>query len=171
MKKPDSLRAALTQAFPDEFANDAARLSLWIEEGHVRCHAGPDNLNYSVEYKLCVSISGWRMSSLLIWVVLIDWLRVQQPDLLTWAQSKRAIPFEADLISNVEVDVGFDLTLTEAVRVTRRDDGGFDMIVVEEPDALFPDAEPLLCSAPLLKQIWAPGLHPEQIAPEPPSDG
>jgi hypothetical protein len=131
----------------------------------VRCHAGADNLNFSIEYKLCVSIAGWRLSSLLIWVVVIDWLRVHQPELLTPAQSRKAIPFEADLISNVEVDVGFDLMLTEAVRVTRREDGGFTMRVIDEPDPLFPDAEPLLCSAPLLKQIWAPGHYPEQITP------
>ena len=164
MKKPDSLRARLTEAFPDEFANDAARLSLWIEEGHVRCHAGPDNLNYSIEYRLCVSIAGWRLSSLLIWIVLIDWLRVAQPELLTPAQSKKAIPFEADLISNAEADIGFDLLLTEAVRVTRREDGGFDMRVADEPDPLFPDAAPLLLPAPLLKQIWA---HGAQLVPDP----
>jgi hypothetical protein len=167
MLKPDSLRARLTEAFPDTFVNDGARLSLWIEEGHVRCHAAPDNLNFVVEYKLCVSITGWSLSSLLIWITVIDWLRVQQPDLLTPANSAKAFPFEADLISAAETDIGFDLLLTEPVRVTRRADGGFDMRVVPECDPLFPDAGPLLEGA-LLKQIWGPGGHnPEQIVPDP----
>ena len=36
MIKPNSLRERLTAAFPDEFGKDANRLSMWIEEGHVR---------------------------------------------------------------------------------------------------------------------------------------
>lgn len=168
MLKPDSLRARLTEAFPDEFGKDSARLSLWIEEGNVRCHAGPGDLDFAIEYKLCVSITGWTMSSLLIWIVVIDWLRVHQPDLLSPATSKTALPFEADIISNTEVDIGFDLRLSEPVRVTRREDGGFDMQVAAEPETLFEDAAPLLPSGPLLKQVWGPGGGlPEQLAPDP----
>lgn len=168
MKKPDLLRARLTEAFPDEFGKDSNRLSLWIEEGHIRCHAAPGNLNYSVCYKLCVSITGWALPSVMIWSVLVDWLRVQQPDLLTPAKSATAIPFEADLISETVVDIGFDLQLVEPVRVTKREDGGFDMIIVSEPDPLFPDAAPLLPSGPLLKSIWIDdqpiGVH--QLVPD-----
>ena len=165
MIKPNSLRARLTEAFPDEFAKDSTRLALWIEEGHVQCNAAPDNLNFAVSYKLSVSIEGWRLSSALIWIVLIDWLRVQQPDLLTVSQSGTAIPFEVDLINNEEADIGFDLRLTEPVRVARREDGGFDMVVVPEPDPLFPEMGPLLEPGPLLKSIWAPGDDPMQLAP------
>ncbi|MEJ6008680.1 phage tail protein [Novosphingobium aquae] len=168
MLKPDSLRARLTEAFPDAFARDATNLSMWVDQGHVRCHAGPDNLNFTVEYKLCVSITGWTLPSIMIWVTLIDWLRAQQPDLLSPANSAAAIPFEVDLVSADEVDLGFDLALTEPVRVTRREDGGFDMRVAAEPDPLFPDAAPLLPSGPLLKSIWAPGLNPVQIVPDEP---
>jgi len=163
MLKPDSLRARLTEAFPDDFARDSTRLSMWIEEGRVRCHASEGNLNFAVDYKLMVSISGWRLPSVMIWIVLIDWLRVQQPALLTPARSETAIPFEVDLISKNEVDIGFDLALTEPVRVTRRQDGGFDMQIVAEPDPLFPDGAPILPAGPLLKQIWA---HGRQLVPE-----
>lgn len=166
MKKPDSLRARLTAVFPDEFAKDAQRLQLWIEEGNVRCHAG-ETLSFTVEYKLCVSITGWRLPSALIWITLIDWLRVQQPDLLTPGKSRDAIPFEADLISNEEVDIGFDLKLTEAVSVQRRDDGGFDMTVVAEPDPLFVEAAPMFDPVALLRTIWAPGEDTEQLVPTP----
>jgi hypothetical protein len=166
MIKPDSLRARLTDAFPDEFRRETTRLALWVEDGHVRCNAGADNLNFSLEYKLSVSIEGWRLPSLMIWIVLIDWLRIQQPDLLSPANSRTAIPFEADVISNEEVDIGFDLALVESVVVLRRPDGGFDMRVVAEPERLFEDEGPLLPSGPVLKSIWGPGLTPEQLAPD-----
>lgn len=161
MKKPDSLRARFATAFPDEFARDPQRLSMWIEKGQVRCHAGENNLNFAVEYTLSVSISGWRLPSALIWITLIDWLRIQQPDLLTINKSASAIPFEADIVSNEEVDIGFDLALSEPVRVTRREDGGFDMTIVAEPDPLFPDAVPLVEGA-VLQSVWVDGV---QVAP------
>lgn len=161
MKKPDSLRAKLTAAFPDEFARDPNRLAMWIEKGNVRCHASADNLNFSVEYTLSVSIAGWRLPSALIWVTLIDWLRIQQPDLLTPGKSATAIPFEADIISNEEVDIGFDIALSEPVRVVRREDGGFDMTIVSEPDPLFPDMLPLVDGA-VLQTVWVDGA---QVAP------
>lgn len=168
MLKPDSLRARLTAAFPDHFGKDAQRLQLWIEEGHVRCHAGEASLNFTVEYKLSVSITGWTLPSLMIWAVLIDWLRVQQPDLLTPAKSRTAIPFEADLTSNSDVDIGFDLMLTEPVLMVTREDGGFDMRVQAEPDPLFEDAAPLLPDGSVLKTIWAPGsADPQQLVPDP----
>lgn len=166
MLKPSSLRERLATAFPDDFGHDSQRLAMWVEEGHVRCHAAPDNLNYSIEYKLSVSITGWKGQSAMLWIYVIDWLRVQQPDLLTPARSAEAIPFEVDIIDKTTVDIGFDLRLTEPVTVTRREDGGFDMRVVPEPDPLFPDAGPLLPDGPALKSIWVEGrqLVPEDFA-------
>lgn len=167
MNKPDDLRAKFVSVFP-ELARDPNRLRLWIEQGHVRCHAADptqgENLNYSIEYKLTVVFEAWAKSSLLIWIVLIDWLRINQPDLLTPAQSRTAIPFEADLISDVEADVSFDLMLTERVKVTRRDDGGFDMQAVAEPDPLFPDTVPLIAGGAGLTRISVDGV---QLVPDP----
>lgn len=164
MKKPDSLRAALTATFPDLESNPE-RLRMWIESGHVKCWSGgADKLNFTQGYTLTVVIEGWHLPAILIWVVVLDWLRIQQPDLLTPARAETAIPFEADIISATEVDISFDLALTEPVRVTRREDGGFDMTVVAELDPLFPDAEPLLPSRPLLETVWVDG---QQLVPDP----
>ena len=90
------------------------------------------------------------------------------PDLLTPAKSRTAIPFEADLTSNSDVDIGFDLMLTEPVLMTRREDGGFDMRVQAEPEPLFEDAAALLPDGSVLKTIWAPGsADPQQLVPDP----
>lgn len=167
MKKPDSLRAKLTEGLPD-LARDPNRLRIWIEEGHVRCHAqDPElggNLSFTLEYKLTVVIEGWAQSQLLIWILLIDWLRVQQPDLLTPANSRTAIPFEADLLSEKEADISFDLKLTEPVKVTRRPDGGFDMQVIAESDPLMPDAVSMIPGGAPLTSLWLDGV---QLLPDP----
>jgi len=152
MRKPDSLRAAITAVFP-ELAKDPHRLRLWIEEGHVRCHAGEDNLNFTLEYTLTVVIEEWTRPTLMIWPVLADWLRIQQPDLLTVANSKAAIPFEADLISNQKADISFELALTEPVIVTRREDGGFDMRVVPEVPLFDINGPPLISISDTERQL------------------
>jgi len=165
VRKPGSLRAVFETAFPD-LAQDPARLRMWIEQGHVKCWAGgADRLNFTQAYTLTVVLEGWRLPSILIWALLIDWLRIQQPDLLTPGKAETAIPFEADIITAEEADISFDLDLTEPVRVTRRDDGGFDMIVVAEPDPLFPDLAPLLPARPLLETVWVDGV---QLVPDAP---
>ncbi len=161
MKKPDSLRKAFTDAFPD-LKENPDRFRLWIEEGNVRSHAADptqtDNLDFSLEYKLVVVFDGWRRSSLLIWIYLLRWLRQHQPDLLTPGQSEDALPFESDILSSEEADISFDLKLREPVKVTRREDGGLDMQVVEEPVALLPDTLPMVEDGEPLKSIWVDGV-------------
>jgi hypothetical protein len=167
MKKPDSLRAALTATFP-ELTRDPNRLHLWIEEGQVRCHAADptpgENLSFTLEYTLKVWIEKWRSPSILIWIVLLDWLRIQQPDLLTPSRSASAIPFETDLDSEKEADIGFDLLLRENITAVRRDDGGFDMQVLAEPDPLMPDTVPIAAGGLPLASIWLDG---SQLVPGP----
>lgn len=163
MKKPESLRAKFLAAFPGEFGADNQRLRLWIEKGSVQCWAGADNLNYTVKYTLTVVVEGWRWPAITLWVVLLDWLRVQMPELLTPALAEDGVQFEADILSAEESDISFDLPLRESIRVHRREDGGFDMQYIEEADPLFPDAAPIVPEAPLLKSIWVEG---RQLLPE-----
>lgn len=165
MKKPESLRAKLIAAFPD-LASDPARLRMWIERGSLQCNMAPDNLNYGVRYTLTVVVEGWDLPAIMIWVLLIDWLRIHQPELLTPShnnEGERGIPFETDIISATESDISFDLPLREMIRVERRPDGGFDMEYLAEPNVLFPDAAPILPEGPLLKSIWVEG---RQLLPD-----
>lgn len=166
MKKPESLRAKLVAAFP-ELAADPNRLRMWIEQGSLQCNAAPDNLNYGVRYTLTVVIEGWSLPAIMIWVLLIDWLRIQQPELLTPAhnEGERGVPFEADILTATESDISFDLPLREMIRVARRPDGGFDMEYVAEKNVLFPDAQPILPNGPLLQSVWVEGrkLLPEEL--------
>lgn len=171
MKKPDSLRAKLVGVFP-ELDRDPHRLRMWIEKGAVKCSASDptqgENLSYRLDYTLTVVIEEWTRPSLLIWIVLLDWLRIHEPALLT-AANARGLEFEADLIANEKADISFDLPLSEAVIATRREDGGFDMRVLEEPDPLMPDTVPIVAGGERLKAIWLDGtqLVPDPLAAEP----
>lgn len=167
MKKPDSLRAALSAIFP-EFARDPNRLHLWIEDGMIRCHAGDravgENLSFTLEYSLNLWIENWAQETILIWIVVLDWLQLNQPDLLTASKSPGSLPFEADLLSEKATDIGLELKLTESVIATRRPDGGFDMSFALDPDPILPDTMPIVPGGDWLKTIWAEGI---QLVPEP----
>lgn len=161
MKKPESLRAKLTAAFP-ELAADPNRLRMWTEKGALHHHMAPGNYNFVVTYTLTVVVEEWSHPAITLWVLLLDWLRIQQPDLVT-PSNANGVFFEADILTTEDGDLSFDLPLREAIRVMRREDGGFNMEYVAEPDPLFPDTVPLFPETPLLKSIWVEG---RQLLPE-----
>lgn len=164
MKKPESLRAKLTAAFP-ELADDPNRLRMWIEKGSLRHHMAPGSHNFAVHYTLTVVVEEWSYPAVMLWVLVLDWLRIQQPDLVVPA-NEDGVAFEADILTTESSHISFDLPLREAIGVTRREDGGFDMEYVPELNPLFPDAEPLFPDGPLLESIWVEGrqLLPEDLA-------
>lgn len=163
MQKIDSLREKFVTAYP-EFARDPDRLRMWIEEGHLRSHTQAGNLNFSLEYTLVVVIEGWTRSHLLIWIQLIDWLRIHQPDLLAVGNSKTSLPFEFEPLSNKSSNISFELALNEAVRAALRDDGGYDMQYASEQSPLFSSAAPITQGAGDLTSIWMDG---QQLVPDP----
>lgn len=165
MRKPDSLRAAIAAAIPD-FAANPDRLIMWIDRGSVIGRGTPsDNFGYS--YRLNILVTGFSGHQAVIAIAILDWLRINQPDLL--APGKDAFTFEADYLDNRTIDLALELQLTEAVRVTRRDDGGFDMVIADEPDPLFDDDRPLGAATPPppLRQIWFEGERLQPDAPLP----
>lgn len=93
-----------------------------------------------------------------------SWLDVNQPDLLSGSRDQ-SYSFEADIIDASTVDLSLEIPLTEAVRVTPRIDGGFDLLHLAEADPLLPDADPISTPAALLQEIWWNG---ERLIPGPP---
>ncbi|MEZ5688684.1 MAG: phage tail protein [Caenibius sp.] len=156
MKKPDSLRAKFVTAFP-ELATDPNRLRMWIEEGAPQCWSPDTDLSFTLNYKLTVVIEQWSRPVTLIFVALIDWLRVHQPELVTPSTDRNAIRFEADVLDNETSDLSFDIELDERVRVTRQPNGQIDIQPLDEPDPMMPDTAPILPSVPLLGQVSVDG--------------
>lgn len=158
MLKPDSLRAALTAAMlaPDGvplLARDPDLLRIYIDRGRLVSHLGASR-GYEWRYRMTGTLIGFTLSPDALALPLLEWLRGHQPDLLlNHDRAREAVPFEIDVIDADTVDIEFTLELTETVRVTPRDGGGFDIVHVPEPeiDPLY-DPQP-----PPLREAWLGG--------------
>lgn len=143
MNKPDSLRAALVAANPD-FAIDADRLKVWIDDGRVvarRTRA----LGFEYRYQLQILAEACTSGPDALMVPILLWLREHQPDLLLrFQKDEGAIRFAADILDDSSWTIAIVLELSEAVTVTARADGsGWDVAHLPEPS---PD-DPLLAGA------------------------
>lgn len=163
MKKPDSLRAAICAAVPD-LRDNPERLIMWIDRGAV-ASPGTPSLNFSYGYRLNILILGYAGRQPPVAIAILQWLRINQPDLLQ--PGKDAFAFEADFLDNKSVDLQIELQLSEGVTAVQREDGGFDMEFIAEPDPLFDDDQLLgdLEQVPPLSQIWFAG---ERLVPDVP---
>lgn len=149
MQKPDSLRAAIQAVLP-ELARDPGRLKMWIDKGRIRAPMTP-NRDFAWAYTLNLMLEDFTSHPDLVFLAINDWLRVNQSDLL--AAGAPGYTFEIDIIDTSAVDLIVMLELSEGVRLTPRDGGGWNLEHPGEP-VLFPDAEPMSEPPSLLKQIW-----------------
>jgi hypothetical protein len=158
MKKPDSLRAFLANVLTEALRQPDA-LDLHVEGGTIAARHGV-NLGFEYRYKLVISAFDFRGDAVQLFLPLLLWLRVNQPEiLLNHDDGVKAITFEADIMSNDAQDIIITLPLTEAVDVLPRADGsGYDFTVRDEPPIAdteaFEDVDPVA----LLKQIWRDGV-------------
>lgn len=166
MIKPESLRAALVAALP-VFQTNPDALKMWVDRGVIVARHGANPAQpgaFEYRYTLNLVVEGWQQHPSLIMLALNSWLAIHQPDLLS-GHRDQSYTFEADIIDAATVDLSLELALSEAVRVTPRDGGGFDLLHLAEADPLLPDQEPLTQPAALLAQVWWQG---ERLIPGPP---
>ncbi|MCP2016835.1 phage tail protein [Qipengyuania citrea] len=134
MQKPTSLRKALEAAL-EELRIDPTRLALWVEDGAVRSRSTGD-LSFSFEYPLSVLLRDMKTDIALVTLAITRWLHVHQPNLLAGG-SGDSFKFETDILDNEKADILVTLQLTEPVKVTPKEGGGFDLEYLAEPDPLF----------------------------------
>lgn len=154
MNKPDALRAALAAVFP-VFANNGDALKMWVDRGGIVARQG-SNRAFEYRYTLNLVITDLDTSIIhpsAIFLAVNDWLETQQPDLLTPANTP-SYPFEADILDASKIDLSIELALSEAVRVTPRDGGGWNLEHKAEEVPLFPDMDPMTTPAAPLTEIW-----------------
>lgn len=166
MIKPESLRAALTAALP-VFARDPDALKMWIDRGTIHARHGPNPDQpgaFEYRYTLNIVVENWQDHPSLIMLAVNAWAAIHQPDLLSGSRDQ-SYTFEADIIDAATVDLSLELPLTEAVRVTPRAGGGFDLLHLAEENPLLPDAAPLITPAVLLSELYWRG---ERLLPDPP---
>ncbi|MBN3818749.1 phage tail protein [Paraburkholderia sp. Se-20369] len=122
MNKPDSLRRALVAAIP---SLDAApdKLAVRIEQGTI---AATGTLSASFEYRYVtrVLITNFTGDTDPVFVALVDWVRANQPDLVTNpAVQASGLTFELIPRDPGAADLSIRLALTESVVVTIGPDG------------------------------------------------
>lgn len=166
MIKPASLRAALVDALA-VFAIAPDALKMWVDRGAIHARHSHDPARpgaFEYRYTLNLVVEGWQQHPSLVMLAINAWAAVNQPDLLA-GSAAQSYTFEADILDAETVDLAIELQLTEAVAVTPRPDGGFDLQHLAEADPMLPDAAPLSTPAALLHQLW---WQDERIIPGPP---
>ena len=133
MNKPNSLREHLLTAVAG-LKKNPDRMLIFIDAGSVRCTVAK-GLSFEYTYSLQVLLTDFAGHPDSVFIPVLEWLRLQQPDLLTnLERGKDAIAFEADILDGGKVDMSLKLPLTERVIVKRLDDGSLDISHPEEPD-------------------------------------
>ncbi|AKC78752.1 tail protein [Xanthomonas arboricola] len=130
MIKPASLRAHLVAALPD-LARDADRLLVFIDAGLVSTFQ--PGLSFEYQYTLNLILTDYAGHPDSVMLPLLEWVQVNQSELLSNPARRGDIAFEADILANDAVDLSIKLPLTERVVVTAKNDGGYDITHAPEP--------------------------------------
>jgi len=139
VKKPARLRAALVARIP-EFARDPDALVMFIDKGRCRAPMTAQR-GFMWSYDLNLVAANYTGDPAVLFFLVVEWLRVEQPDLLT--PSAPGLAFEVDILDPETSDVLIVLTLDEVVTAAPQEDGSVRVEAVVEPDPLFPGEEPL----------------------------
>jgi len=131
MKKPEHLRAYLSQALP-VFQTHPDRLKLLVDEGHVVATGG-HGLSFEYRYTLSLIVTDYRGSPDTLMVPLLAWLREQQRELFDHPDLRESIRFEADILDHERVDLEIQLPLTERVGVQETTPGNYQIAHFPEP--------------------------------------
>lgn len=135
MNKPASLRAHLVAALPD-LAINPDQLLVFIDGGSV-VSTYALGLSFEYRYTLNLILTDYAGHPDSLIVPLLEWLTVEQSELLANPDRREQIAFEADIVANDKVDLSLKLPLTERVGVTPREGGGYDIEHFAEPPQIW----------------------------------
>lgn len=169
MRKPESLRAAITAAIPD-LKKKPDDLAIFVRKGRIVSRAGP-SFGFQYRYTLLVELLDFAGDPDAVMVAILLWIRRHQPDLLQDQGERSGFRFDADRLGPKAVDIVIELELDESVATTPREGGGLDLVHIGVPKSedvfnalLDPESD---IGRPLLKQIW---LNNQRIIPGPADD-
>lgn len=156
MKKPASLRAAIIAALPDLRAKPDD-LRIYMRKGRIISRDGPA-LGFQYRYTVVIELIDFAGDPDSLFVAVLLWARRNQPDLIQAHGEKAGFRFDADPLSPTAVDIVIEIELDESVATRPRDEGGLELVHIDEPkreDVFNPilDDDASL-GRPLLQQIW-----------------
>ncbi|WP_343463993.1 phage tail protein [Pantoea sp.] len=118
MLKPQHLRQRLLDSVPLLQAHPDS-LTLLTESGRIVSTLAA-SLSFEYHYRLKVAIAAFSGEMDGVIVPMLDWLRVNQPDLMATKEKQRdGFTFQTHPVSDTAYDITIDLQLSERVRVTR----------------------------------------------------
>lgn len=118
MLKPPSLRKQLLAKVPGLTVDT---LHTFISKGHIESSAH-GTLSFEYTYTLEVILTDYAGHSDVVMIALLQWLRINQPELLLKPEvMAERFTFEVDILNNKTCDIGINLKLTERVGVKHVD--------------------------------------------------
>lgn len=126
MQKPDSLKSYLLQCV-QLLRNNPDQLQVFIDKGALNCEPST-SLSFEYQYSIQLLLTDFGGSPNSVFVPLLAWLRVNQPDI-----NRDAIDFSAEILRADLVDLVITLPLTERVKVTTDEAGNHRTEHLDEP--------------------------------------
>lgn len=121
MLKPDSLRRALYKSVPG-LRDNPDMLHLFADNGKIAATLAR-SLSFEKQYTLNLVVTDFTGELDLLFVPIMAWLRVNQPDIMTTDEGiKKGFTFNIDLNSNSSIDISINLLLTERTVVRQEGD-------------------------------------------------
>ncbi|HDT5144873.1 TPA: phage tail protein [Klebsiella michiganensis] len=147
MLKPNSLRKALTDAVPVLNTNPDM-LRVFIDNGNNTATLAA-SLSFEKRYILNVVVTDFTDDIDLLFVPVMAWLRVNQPDIMTTDEGrKKGFTWYADINNDSSIDVSISLLLTERTLV-KEVDGALHVENIPEPPPPEPVTRPV--------EMWSGG--------------
>jgi hypothetical protein len=132
MKKPDSLRAAITARNPD-LKKNPEKLAVFIRSGSVSARYSTEAKGYQYSYPLTIHVRDFAGSVDHIVMPVMLWVRDNQPDLLlNHTSAEQVLNLSVDFLDAKTVDIDLTLNLTESVAITAAGNG-FTLAQKAEP--------------------------------------
>ena len=141
MLKPNSLRKALTDAVP-VLRTNPDMLLVFIDNGNNAATLAR-SLSFEKRYTLNVVVKDFTDDIDLLFVPIMAWLRVNQPDIMTTDEGrKKGFIWYADINNDSSLDVSISLLLTERTLVSEVD-GALHVKNIPEPPPPEPVTRPV----------------------------
>lgn len=135
MKKPDSLRRALSSAVSC-LRENPDNLHIFVDDGSLVSTLAP-SLSWEYRYTLNVVVTEFSGDQNLLMAALLGWVHEHQPDIMANPDLRNnGFTFEAVILNNNTSDISIDLRLTERVVVSP---SGENMVVSAVPEPENPE--------------------------------
>ncbi|EPU8664702.1 TPA: phage tail protein [Klebsiella variicola subsp. variicola] len=147
MQKPNSLRKALTDAVP-VLRTNPDMLCLRLDDGNNTATLAR-SLSFEKRYTLNIVVTDFTDDIDLLFVPIMAWLRVNQPDIMTTDEGrKKGLIWYADINNDSSLDVSISMLLTERTLV-KEVDGALHVENIPEPPPPEPVTRPV--------EMWSNG--------------